>query len=531
MTTSTEFISALEKSAIPFFVDLATTNLVASDTSGYKKAVSGVIEVSSIEQIQTVMRLSCQFKEAIYPISMGNNWGYGASFPVSDNTWILNLSALSAISGYDQQLGIITIEPGVTFQQLHEYLYSNGDKHICPVHGAGPITSVLGNFLERGYGLTPHSDHFSAVQSLSAVLADGSVYQPLLSSLGLANLDAVHKWGVGPYTDGLFCQANLGVVTQITIRLKRRTECIEGYLIRVPDESALVDLVDSLRPLQQDYAGLLTPIKVMDTPQMLSSFADVKTKLVDLMDKEVQNRLAEKFDVPWSGVAGGIYASSAVCAAVKKEIKKICRENRCTVRFFSKNTVVVLSCLNSVAQIFGVNRFSRLVDGVRSMLEMLNGKPISAALQMPLRTISSTEPIAGNANPAKLNCGLIWFAPLVPFRGAELVEAYSLIEKVCDEHEMLALKTSSSLGDTCMAITVPLLFNRSEENEQRASACYDELVERLKEIGVFPYRLPADKMYHLETKDPTISKLLKNIKSSFDNDHRLSPGRYIRDDS
>jgi 4-cresol dehydrogenase (hydroxylating) len=102
--------------------------------------------------------------------------------------------------------------PGVTESQLREYLDDHAPGFMVPTTGAGPNCSLIGNALERGYGITPYADHFGAVTALEAVLPDGRLYRSALTELGAETLDQAFKWGLGPYLDGLFAQGSIGVV-------------------------------------------------------------------------------------------------------------------------------------------------------------------------------------------------------------------------------------------------------------------------------------------------------------------------------
>ncbi len=124
-----------------------------------------------------------QFRVPLFPISTGRNWGYGASSPAIDGAVILDLSALQAIKFVDRELGVVELEPGVTQGMLHQSLSDEGNAWLTPVHGGGPDRSLLGNALEPGYGLTPTTDHFEALTSLEAVLADGAIYRSAFHAL------------------------------------------------------------------------------------------------------------------------------------------------------------------------------------------------------------------------------------------------------------------------------------------------------------------------------------------------------------
>ena len=76
------------------------------------------------------------------------------------------------------------MQPGVTQHQLYEYLKKFGSKHMVPVTGAGVFGSILGNAIDRGYGITPYCDHFLSITEMKVVLADGQIIQTGLSRYG-----------------------------------------------------------------------------------------------------------------------------------------------------------------------------------------------------------------------------------------------------------------------------------------------------------------------------------------------------------
>ena len=72
----------------------------------------------------------------------------------------------------------------------------------------------MGNALERGVGLTPYADHFGHLCGLEVVLADGSIVHTGGGGGPRCKTWHTHKWGTGPYLEGLFSQSNLGIVTR-----------------------------------------------------------------------------------------------------------------------------------------------------------------------------------------------------------------------------------------------------------------------------------------------------------------------------
>ena len=155
----------------------------------------------------------------------------------------MDLSALQEIKIVDADLGIVSLQPGVTQGMLHDYLIAHKLPLMVPVHGGGPTCSLLGNALERGYGLTPTSDHFAGLTSLKAVLPDGSAYESPFHAMGAELIGSAHRWGIGPYVEGLFSQGNFGIVTEATFTLQQRPEHVEAFFVKIDNDQQLADVI------------------------------------------------------------------------------------------------------------------------------------------------------------------------------------------------------------------------------------------------------------------------------------------------
>ena len=146
------------------------------------RRIPGAIRPRSHEEVLRCIEAANVYKVRLYPISQGHNWGYGGATPVQDDSVVMDLSEMKRILDFDGELGIVTLEPGVTQAQLSAFLIESNDQYLSPVHGGGPQCSIIGNALERGYGLTPVVDHFAAVTSLRAVLGSGEEYCSCLTN-------------------------------------------------------------------------------------------------------------------------------------------------------------------------------------------------------------------------------------------------------------------------------------------------------------------------------------------------------------
>lgn len=61
-------------------------------------------------------------KQSLFVYGGGKNWGYGGSNPIDPQAQVLSLEKMNKILSFDEQLGVVEIEPGVTQGQLEEYL-------------------------------------------------------------------------------------------------------------------------------------------------------------------------------------------------------------------------------------------------------------------------------------------------------------------------------------------------------------------------------------------------------------------------
>ena len=141
-----------------------------SDTTGARRNIPAALLIHVAASLPQVMEIATRNRVAVYPISTGQNWGYGTALPARDGCVIVDLSRMTRIIDFDAEMGVVTVEPGVTQGMLADFLDAGTHPFLVPVTGAGPTCSLLANALERGYGVTPHVDHFGAVTDLEAVL-------------------------------------------------------------------------------------------------------------------------------------------------------------------------------------------------------------------------------------------------------------------------------------------------------------------------------------------------------------------------
>ncbi len=501
-----------------------------ADTTGAKREILGVVAPTTRQEVVDIVKIANQHNIALYPISKGNNWGYGTANPATDGCVIVDLSGMTKISGYDADLGVITVEPGVTQGQLATFLLEHGDEYLMPTTGAGPEASILGNALERGYGLVPLADHFFAVMNLEAVLANGTIYRSAIYAKGCHQVDKVFKWGIGPYIDGIFSQSNYGIVTEMTIALAPRPEHVETFYFDISSDADLEKTVDLVRNVLIEHGALIGSIKMISSLQLLSMtlpfpFDEVAASPNNFI-AHLKQQAKQAGYAPWTCI-GSFYGKKSIIKAAKHALKARIKPDVNRVIFLTRSRVLLLqSILKPLGFIIPKALFVQF-QKMLIPLDLSEGRPNGGALSLCYRQLRQGVPQGVTLNPARDGCGLLWYAPLVPMKAALVRRYIDFVERTCAQYQMEPLITLSSVSEKCFDSTVPILFDLNNEDQtQRAKACFEALLEGGRKMGVYPYRTGVDMMHDLVNPEDTFWKVQRSIKHALDPKGIMSPGRY-----
>jgi len=506
-----------------------------------------VITITQRDEIKILLDLANDYASdedlnySLYPVSTGNNWGYGTSQPsgLSKRIILLDLSQLTNIIFYDDELGLVTLEPGVTQQQLSDYLIRLGDNYMVPVTGAGPDCSVLANALERGYGITPYTDHFSAVNSVQGYWGNGRPYQSAINELDQSQeklVDKTFKWGLGPYLDGLFTQSNFGIVTQMTIRLAKKKPAFTSFFVKIDDDALLEEVIPLIRQVLQDYEGIVGSINLMDKRRILSMFAKNPSGSTShqVMKNDEIGKLAKSQQVPSWTIVGSIYGSKNVVKAVKSEINTLFKQLPCK-RIYSNsptivitNTIVNLLPKSLISRIPFLTMVSEQLDSFNKGKEIMLGKPNKVALKLAYWRHKEAEKFTKESlSPAQDGCGLLWYAPLVTMKAEKMREFVNFVRETCPKFNIEPFITFTNLRHDCVDSTIPIVFDLSNPVAVKdAHDCLKELVTKGLQRGFVPYRLNIDQQQWLLNKDNDFWKTVEQLKSTLDGNNILSQGRY-----
>lgn len=500
-----------------------------ADTGGAQRHLLGALRPTSTVHVLELVRIARQHQVTLHPISTGRNWGYGSALPATAQAVLVDLGALNRILHVDAELGVVTLEPGVTQGQLADYLDAQGLPFMVPVTGAGPNCSVLANALERGYGITPQTDHCAALTSLQAVLADGTLFQGALAEAAGTELASLFRWGLGPGLQELFVQSGLGIVLRASIALVRRPECVQLALFSVMKDEDLPAAVTAVQASLRTLPGVLGGLNLMNRHRVLAMTAPYPWDELDaqgLIPPEVLDRLGRAHRIgAWTGIAT-LYGTPGLVAQARTELRRIWRGQARRLVFMDLPRVRNLARLARwVPGEFG--RFARLrLETLRQSLQVVNGRPAEVALALAYWRQRLTVPMQ-QRDPARDGCGLLWYAPLVPMKPASVRSYVDSVMAQTRAQGLEPLITLTSLNERLFDSTVPLLFERNDAQAlQRARDCYAALLEQGRALGHYPYRFGVDGMALLRTHAPESTALHQRLRAALDPGEVLAPGRY-----
>ncbi|MGY6276129.1 FAD-binding oxidoreductase [Methylomonas sp. MgM2] len=491
--------------------------------------IPAVVIPKDVKAVQDVVEIARKYHVRLYPFSTGHNWGYGSKNPAQDHCVLVDLSHMKKILDFDAETGLLTIEPGVTQRQLDSFLKTHHYPYLIPVTGAGPDCSLVGNALERGFGITPYTDHFGAVMDLEAVLPNGTIYRSMLNNLGGPAVNSAFKWGIGPYIDGIFSQSNFGIVTKMTIALAARPERVEAFFFSVKKADSLELAVEKVRQVLKELGGTTGSINLMNKHRVLSMSEPYPKDQLDnegLIPHDLILKMTKRNQVmEWTGV-GAIYGNGKVVAATRGEIRKILRPVAKRLVFLTPGQVKFAHKASRTLPLIRDLNLVKILTTLNKTMQLIAGEPSEIALPLAYWR-SGTRPAEGSTmNPAQDGCGLIWYSPLLPMKPSLTRQYVEMVTEICIKHRIEPLITLTSISDRCWNSTIPILYDKQNPEEvARAQKCYDELLETGRKHGYVPYRLGIQSM-DLPNKEHAVPDILIKIKHAIDPNNIIAPGRY-----
>ena len=508
-------------------IDTAPLDLASSATYLTNNRVTAILRPADVAQVSECLKIAQRHRIPLYPISAGKNWGYGSRVPTSGQAAILDLARLNRIVDFSEALGTVTVEAGVTFAQLENFLEEQKSQRFMSAPGTTPAASPIGNALERGWGFGPYSDRFDFMCGMQVVLPDGEVVETGLERFPGSKSSKIFRWGVGPWFDGMFTQSNLGVVTRMTIFLAPKPTHFISFLYRFNDVERLAPLMDNLRELKM--RGILrTNFKVQNFYRKLMDRGaypwDETGGKWCLSPEQEEMRKREQAVGTWNG-AGALYCWSKAQAAAEREmVEEALLPYVDHVLFLDQETLERKDELrDQVKEKTGYNLDSCLHRYYVNTRFIGVDKGLGVGGAYWRKRTGMPE----NPDLDKDRVGFIWVDPILPFLGSEVRQATDLAASVQRKHGF-----DDNLGMNCVTersifMTAAIIYDRDVAgDDERALACAQDLTHTMMGAGYTLGRLTTFNMDVLSQAQAGSQKLQATIKAALDPGHILAPGRY-----
>jgi 4-cresol dehydrogenase (hydroxylating) len=453
---------------------------------------SGAIAAKTVDEIQGVLAVCNKYKIPVWTISTGRNFGYGSAAPATPGQMVLDLRGMNKILDVDPELCTALVEPGVTYQQLHDYITENDLPLWLSFPASGPIVGPVGNSLDRGVGYNRNSENVNSICGMEVVLANGDVVRTGMGGVKDTNAWQSYKWGYGPSIDGLFQQSNFGVVTKMGMWLMPKPETYKLVMVPLRNEEDLVKAVDIQRKLRLQ---MVTETGVIGaSPLMGLSMVMKRDQLYDgpgaIPEAELK-KIAQKFGISPFAYMATLYGTQE---QVNLDFKLI----------------------------------EKAFDGVAPVIEGGKNTPPGSFLWHWENMTTSRFDLHefGIYNFRGAGGGSAWFAPVIPAKGDEALKSYKLNKQIMDEFGF-EYTGGFVFGQRHAEHVIALEFDRTNPEElKNAYDCFDRLLTANAEIGHAPYRVNT--AFMKQTADvygPEVKKLNARLKNMFDPNGILAPGK------
>ncbi|WP_345971920.1 FAD-binding oxidoreductase [Sulfurimonas diazotrophicus] len=451
------------------------------------------VQASTKEQVVEIVKVCDKYVIPIWTFSTGKNMGYGTAAPAQRGSVILDLHKMNRIIEVNPDLCYAIVEPGVTYQQLFDYIHEKGYKLwlSCPAPSA--IASPLGNTMDRGVGYTPYGEHFMMQCGMEIVLADGSEFRTGMGGIENSTSWGVFKWGYGPYLDGIFTQSNYGICTKMGMWLMPEPPAYKPFCITFDKVEDVEKIVEVLRPLRiaNIIPNAFTIASTLYEAAGVVSRADYVDGNRAITDGEIEKIKKDTGMGTWN-VYAGLYGTEEANELNWKIIQSAVSANFKNVAFLT------------AAEMGDDPIFTYRADLMRGY--------------MTLQEFGLYNWRGGG--------GSMWFAPVAPAEGKHTLNQSALAKKILNKYEFDYV-AEFIVGWRDMHHIVDLLYNRNDPEEmQRAHDCYAELVREFAAQGYGVYRTSSGFMDLVaETYGPEIHNVFQKIKRALDPKGILAPGK------
>ncbi len=492
-----------------------------STTYRGKGSYKVVLFPKNTDDVRQCLKVANRYDIAIYTVSKGKNFGLGSKLSVAPDHVLMDLSKMNTITDFSEELAYITVEPGVTFEQVSSYLRSNHSSLIMDSIGSTGEASIVGNVAERGHGVALQADRFSYCCGMEVVLPSGEVIHTGYEGLNDNKVGNLAKWGLGPSLDGLFTQSNFGVITKLTLWLQPAPKHFQIVMFQVKDDKNLKPLIEKTRSMM--FNKLSFSLRIFNDYRMVSftkqypwQLMNGKTPLSNDIFGELKDELSIKGK--WIGL-GALYSINENFAEAEKS-------------YIKEELMPFVESIDFYDQQYADKVFSHGTEQEKDFIDFiynyssLRGYTSERALNMCYWRVKI--PIPSEKDLHRDGCGVLWYCPLIPNRSEDVEAAVKIIE-----HTSLKYNLEPNIGflfisERVLDITGAICYDKTNaEEDKNAKACHDEIIKSMAQAGYPMYRLGVRSMHmtgQLKDNNKALNKALKDL---FDPNNIFNRDRYV----
>jgi 4-cresol dehydrogenase (hydroxylating) len=336
---------------------------------------------------------------------------------------------------------------------------------------------------------------------MEVVLPNGELMRTGMGALPGSKAWHVYKRGLGPTPDPLFMQSNFGIVTKMGYWLQPYPEVYMPCWLRVWNDDALPEVVDTLRALMLDNT-------IRNVPQIVN---------IVLVAAVVSRR-----DQWWDG-------DGPIPDDVLDKIARELEFGRWMMRF-------ALHEDEAVADL----KF----DKIKRAFERIEGAEVwgtkcapeeAAALENPHERVQAGVPSLDLNEMAAWDGGQsgghVGFSPVAPMTGADAATLRALLRGMVEGAGLDYMAALIATNPRCFVHITLIIFDT--ENEAKVRAAYDvakQLVRECAQRGYGEYRAHLDFMDLAADQynfgDHAYRRFNETIKDALDPNGILAPGRH-----
>ncbi len=195
----------------------------------------------SAQEISEILKLANEKNIPVYPRG-GGCCEFGGSKPIGDGGIVLDLKQMDKIINLDEDHLIVTVESGISWAQLDEYLSPFGLYTGCMGPGSGMTASIGGGISHHSVGGGGGAKYGACTKqliSLEVVLPTGEIINTGSQANRFSKIP-FGRFGNGPDLSGLFCGDNgiLGIKTKVSLQVFPRPKFVECKTFQLKGNTA-----------------------------------------------------------------------------------------------------------------------------------------------------------------------------------------------------------------------------------------------------------------------------------------------------